>query len=239
VPSPAAPLARLLFRLRSFTPLPLLVVVVVASWRSHAAPGPGGAEVDRALDVVGLGLAALGTVVRALVVGFEPDSNSQTRRMGARALHTLGPYAVMRHPLYLGNALIVLGLACIVNEPVAWALGGLAFLGSTAIIVHAEEALLAERFGEAWASWARAVPLVSLDPRRWRAVRGLAFDWRTALRRELNPLVAWGLTAQLLLAWEWWAREELTDERGLALRVGAAALLALLALNKAWKLARP
>ena len=237
--SPAAPLARLLFRLRGVTPVPLLVVVVAASWRAHARPGPGGAEVDAALDAAGLGLAALGSVVRALVAGFEPRVNSQSRRLHARALLTTGPYAAMRHPLYLGNALIILGLACVVNDPWAWALGLLGFAFSTTLIVRAEEALLEQRFGDAWRAWAGAVPAVSLDPRRWRALRGLPFDWRTAVRREANPLVAWGLTAALLLAWEWWAREALTPPRELALRAAAGALLALLVLNKAWKLARP
>jgi protein-S-isoprenylcysteine O-methyltransferase Ste14 len=239
VSSAATHLARALFRLRSFTPLPLAVAVVALSWRGHILPGPGGAVVDGALDVAGLALASLGTAVRVVAVGCEPRLNTQTRRLRADHLFTTGPYAVMRHPLYLGNALIVLGLLCIVNEPWAWGLVAGGFLGSTLLILRAEEALLSERFGAAWTSWAAQVPLVSLDPRRWRALAGVAFDWRTAVRREVNPLVAWGLLAQALLGWEWWARETLTPERAAALQGAVGLLLALLVGNKLWKLARP
>jgi protein-S-isoprenylcysteine O-methyltransferase Ste14 len=239
VPSPASLLARALFRLRSFTPVPLLVALVVLCWRGHVLPGPGGAVVDAALDVAGVALAALGSTVRVLAVGFEPRLDSQTRRLKAPALLTTGPYAVMRHPLYLGNALIVLGLLCVVHEPWAWALGGLGFLASSWLIMRAEEALLRERFGAAWEAWAARVPLVSVSPWRWRAVAGLPFDWRTAVRREVNPLVAWGLVAEAFLGWEWWAREALTPARGLALELGALGLLAVLVANKAWKVLWP
>jgi protein-S-isoprenylcysteine O-methyltransferase Ste14 len=239
VPSLAPRLAGVLFRLRSFTPLPLIVAVVLTTWRDHIQPGPGGAAVDAALDVVGLALAGLGSLVRVLTVGFEPGTNSQTRVLGAPSLSTSGPYAAMRHPLYLGNALIVTGLLCIVDEPLAWALVGLAFAGSTLLIARAEEALLARRFGAAWTRWAEAVPPVSLNPARWRALQGLPFDWRTAVRRETNPVVAWGLLAQASLAWEWWARATLTDTRARGLELGMGGLLALLLLNKLWKLAQP
>jgi protein-S-isoprenylcysteine O-methyltransferase Ste14 len=239
VPSAVPFLARTLFRLRSYTPLPLLVAVVAVCWRGHLAPGPGGEGVDAALNVVGVALAALGTVVRAATVGFEPRTNTQTRRLGAPTLFTEGPYQVMRHPLYLGNALIVLGLLCLVHQLEAWALAAPAFLLSTATIIRGEERLLQARFGQAWTGWAARVPGLSLDPRRWRAVRERPFDWRTAVRRETNPLVAWGLLAQAALGWEWWAREALTEQRTLALRLGMAVLLALLLLNKLWKTLRP
>jgi protein-S-isoprenylcysteine O-methyltransferase Ste14 len=239
VPSLPSRLAQALFRFRSFTPVPLVAVLVVLCWRDHVVPGPGGAAVDGALDAAGLALAALGSVVRVLAVGFEARLDSQTRRLKATALFTAGPYAVMRHPLYLGNALIVVGLLCIIHEPWAWALGGLGFLASSALIVNAEEALLRERFGATWAAWAARVPLLSLNPGRWRAVAGLPFDWRTAARREVNPLVAWGLVAQALLWWEWWARETLTPGRGLALELGALGLVGLLVANKTWKVLRP
>jgi hypothetical protein len=55
------------------------------------------------------------------------------------------------------------------------------------------------------------------------------------VRREVNPLVAWGVGAQLLLGWEWWARARLTGARAHALEAGIAALLVLLVVNKVWK----
>jgi len=71
------------------------------------------------------------------------------------------------------------------------------------------------------------------------SLAGRRFDWKVALRREVNPLVAWGVCALLLWGWEWWARVALSDARALGLRVGLGALLGLLVANKVWKKVQP
>lgn len=233
-------LGRLLFRARSFSPLPVAGVVAWLSWGSHVRPGPGGAEVDATLNVVGLGLCLAGSAVRLLTVASVPTGTSlQSRRMQAAAgLNTSGPYAVVRHPLYLGNALIVLGLLAIAHAPWAWAIGGPWFAVTTAAIVSAEERLLASTWGEAFERWRAEVP--AFLP-RLSALGGLRgpFAWRRAVQREVNPLVAWGCGATLLLTWEWFARTELTTALGQRCVAALGLLLALLALNKGWKLRRP
>lgn len=238
-------LARVLFRFRSVTPLPLLVAAVVLSWRSHIVAGPGGPLVDAGLDVFGLALALGGSLVRFLTAGFEPSARSQTKRLAPTALHTQGLYQLVRHPLYLGNALITLGLVLVVHEPAAYVLVPPAFALEYALIIRAEERLLHLTFKDAWERWAGDVPC--LVPRlsrlaqvsRGTGLAGRRFDWKAALRREVNPLVAWGVCALLLLGWEWWARTELTDARALSLRVGLGALLGLLVANKVWKKVQP
>lgn len=225
----------LFFRLRSFAPLPVIWLVVRLSWDSHVHPGMGGPEVDEALNALGLALCVLGAAVRFITIGLVPaGTSSQSRTLGAPSLNTTGPYAVVRHPLYLGNLFITLGLLCIAHEPWAWALGLGYWALSHALIIRAEEHLLRERFGAQFEGWAREVPALWPRLSRLRGVRG-PFAWKRAVQREVNPLVGWGLGATLLLLWERFARSQLSGaEGGRYLRV-AGALLVLLIANKVWK----
>lgn len=223
------------FRIRSFAPLPVIFVVMANAWRSHVHPGPGGAQVDHLLNFVGLALCGLGAFIRFVTVGFIPAGTSSTSRaLSSHALNTGGPYAIVRHPLYLGNLFITVGLLCIAHEPWAWTLGFGYFLVSHALIIRAEERLLRRTFGAAWDEWAARVPGWVPKLSALKALQG-PFAWKRAVQREVNPLVGWGMGATLLLMWESFARTELTSalgRRGLLLLAG---FLVLLIANKMWK----
>ena len=223
------------FRIRSFAPLPIIFVVLWQSWRSHVHPGPGGAEVDHWLNYVGLALCGVGALTRFVTVGFIPAGTSSTsRQLSSHALNTQGPYAVVRHPLYLGNLFITVGLLCIANEPWAWTLGFGYFLVSHGLIIRAEEALLRRTFGAPYDEWAARVP------GWWPKLSALGslegpFAWKRAIQREVNPLVGWGMGATLLLMWESFARTELTSALGSRGLLVLAGFLVLLIVNKLWK----
>ena len=224
------------FRLRSFAPLPVIFLGMSLSWRSHVRPGPGGPDVDVALNLVGLTLCVLGAAIRFITVGSVPaGTSSQSRQMHSHALNTEGPYAVVRHPLYLGNGFITVGLLAIAHEPWAWALGLTYFLVSHGLIIRAEEALLRRTFTTQYDAWASGVP--RWLPKSLPSLQG-RFAWVRAIQREVNPLVGWGMGATLLLMWEAFARSQLTAERGRAGLVTLLLLLLLLILNKVWKIWR-
>lgn len=227
--------ARALYRFRGLTPVPVLVLTVALCWREHILPGPGGPALDATLDVVGLATALCGWAARVATAGFEPRARSQSRRLAPAALHTGGMYQLCRHPLYLGNALMVAGLLLVLHRAPAYLLVAPAFGLQYALFIRAEERQLHEAFGAAWERWVDEVPL--FWPRLSRAPRlvGRPFDGLAAARREANPLVAMGLVATLLLLWEWWARELLTPERAWVVRVAAGGLMGLLFANKLWK----
>jgi protein-S-isoprenylcysteine O-methyltransferase Ste14 len=232
---PVSP-GRWLFRFRSLTPVPIILGAWLLCWRDAVYPGPGGAALDDALNVAGVGLVAVGWLWRFVTVGFTPHG-SQTRILSARALCTTGPYALVRHPLYLGNALIVTGLLLIVHRPAAYLLVGGFFVVAWGLIIAAEERHLRDQFGDAWHAWAAKVPMVV--PRPTPGAFLGPFHLRLAVRREVNPLTSAGLGVLLLLGWEWWARGQLTAERARPLEVGVGVLLGLLVANKAWKKASP
>jgi len=226
-------LGRFFFRFRGVLPVPVVLAAVVLSWRGHIHPGPGGAAVDEALNVVGLALCVVGAALRFVTIALVPPGTSANNRVpAAKALNTTGPYAVLRHPLYLGNAHLVAGLLLIAHAPWAYALGVAYFFVAVALIVRTEDALLARLFGDDWRAWAVRVP--AFVPKLSALPRAFAgpFAWKRAALREVNTLVAWGVGAVLLVGWEWFARGELFGPKARALRVALFVLLALWPVGK-------
>lgn len=106
-----------------------------------------------------------------------------------KVLATSGPYAFVRHPLYLGNILALLGFA--LASALWWAapllLAFLWFYYPTAI--EYEDRKLHRLFGEAWLAWSARVP--ALFPRGRRATGGERAGWSLmqSLRRNGEPVV--------------------------------------------------
>jgi protein-S-isoprenylcysteine O-methyltransferase Ste14 len=74
-------------------------------------------------------------------------------------LITGGPYAVVKHPLYIGMAFLVLPwLGFLLNTWLGAALGVVVYIASR-MFAPAEEVELAKRFGEAWDRYAANVLL--------------------------------------------------------------------------------
>lgn len=176
-----------LFRWRSYLPyllaLPLIVALPQSGW-FEAAFGEG-AEI--AWDIFAALIAFSGLGVRVAAVGVVPAGTSgrNARAQRADSLNTTGLYSVVRNPLYLGNAIIVLGLALAVK---VWWIVPLA-LAATAIfyagVIAAEEAFLHEKFGPAYDLWRARTPAILPDFGLWRRPQ-LPFSLRNVLRREYN-----------------------------------------------------
>ncbi|HMC57988.1 MAG TPA: isoprenylcysteine carboxylmethyltransferase family protein [Candidatus Solibacter sp.] len=69
-----------------------------------------------------------------------------------------GPYAIVRHPIYSSLFAILLSTICVLTRW-DWAILSIAlFVAGTEIRVHAEDGLLASRFGEDFARYKSQVP---------------------------------------------------------------------------------
>ena len=182
-----------LFRWRSYLPLGLLPLVGLSILR---APYPFGTEAaDRAWEACCVGLSLAGMALRIWTVGVAAHGTSgrNTREQKAESLNTTGPYSLIRHPLYLANGIIVMGLALFSHTwllpPAVAALTLLYY----SLIAWREEDFLRARFGRMWEEWAERVP------RLWPAFGHFVpaarpWRWREALRREYH-----GLTLVLVL----------------------------------------
>jgi protein-S-isoprenylcysteine O-methyltransferase Ste14 len=183
---------RALFRWRSFTPVPLLLIAVPLLWRSRGPAHP-------AWLVSGIALCLFGQALRAWVLGQVPDGTSgQSETLIAEQLNTQGPYALTRNPLYLGNLFITLGLCLVAHD--LWLLLAVAALFALQYraIISAEEGFLRERFGAEYDAYAARVP--RFWPRLGNAAAPRAWSWERALKKEHNPAAAWIALALVIVA---------------------------------------
>ena len=121
---------------------------------------------EAALRPAWLALVLAGILLRTWA-GAHLGPHGNAARAQAPALATGGPYRFSRNPLYLSNALVAAGLILYANALAfsAALLFILAIASHHALLVRHEESVLAERFGEAYDAWRRAVP-------RWIGIPG-------------------------------------------------------------------
>jgi protein-S-isoprenylcysteine O-methyltransferase Ste14 len=176
-----------LFRYRSFLPL-LTVPVFVAGLNSFTYLGRSHVW-NEYWQIACLSVSLLGLVVRALTVGFVPAGTSgrNTREQIASNLNSTGMYSLVRHPLYLGNYLILLGILLFFHSWWLVLLVTCLFALYYERIMFAEEAFLHHQFGETFERWAAATPAIFPAVRQWKRPQ-LPFCWRTVLRREYTGL---------------------------------------------------
>jgi len=220
-----------LFRLRSYVPLAFLALMVLALWLERDADPAGPAWAWLCLAV-----SLAGQWIRADVVGHTPDGTSgrNTSVQVAKRLNTVGCYAVVRHPLYLGNALMWLGLALL---PGIWWLALLVMAGFWLFyerVMLREEQFIRGQFGVAFADWAAATPAFLPRLPQWRPWE-LPFSWRNVLRREFSGFFALlGLFVMLQALRESFAGRPVIPGAGqiIALSAGVACYLLLYALRR-------
>lgn len=126
------------------------------------------ASPTRPLFYVGAGLVCLGALVRLWAAGHVWKS---------KELATHGPYAVVRHPQYLGNTLLAVGLCLASGHWWAVAVWALILWLLYLPAIGREDEKLKRHFGEAWEKWAQKPP--ALLPIGWpHSNRGLHLaDW--------------------------------------------------------------
>jgi len=178
-----------LFRWRSYLPV-LLLPLVFLDLRDFRYPLQS-ALLDRVWEFFCLTVSMLGLAVRALTVGCTPKGTSgrNTREQIAETVNTSGVYSVVRHPLYVGNYLMWLGIALF---PRSWELPlivTLVFWVYYERIMIAEEAFLEGKFGTAYREWAERTPAFLPRLRQWRPPN-LPFSLRNVLGREFSGFFA-------------------------------------------------
>jgi protein-S-isoprenylcysteine O-methyltransferase Ste14 len=177
-----------LFRHRGYLPLLLSPLLLAAAASSFPLP-------DRRLELAWAAACVLlalgGIALRAVTIGYAPRATSGRGTGGPRAetLTTTGLYSAVRHPLYLGNYLMWLGVGLFTRAWWAPIIVTLVFWLYYERIMFAEEEFLRRRFGELYHSWAAVTPAFFPRFDRWRPPE-VGFCALTVLRREPSSLLA-------------------------------------------------
>jgi protein-S-isoprenylcysteine O-methyltransferase Ste14 len=174
-----------LFRYRSYFPLILYVLASLAIVFSR----------EEIFDFQSLWWNILcvfvsftGLLIRVVAVGYVPAGTSgrnTSEGQLASTLNTTGIYSVVRHPLYLGNYFMWLGLLLYAGPLWLVILGTAFFWVYYERIMFAEEQFLRKKFGEGYLQWASGVPAFIPALRGWKKAQ-LHFSLRVVLKREYS-----------------------------------------------------
>ena len=176
-----------LLRSRTYAPI-LIVPVVTLAVIGYASPFIS-LEFHEICEIGCLLLSFVGLAIRIVAAGHLPDTSSDcSSRRAATSLNTAGVYSIVRHPRYLGDYTIGLGVVLI---PFVWWLPvvySLAFCLYYKRIIAVEEQALRSKFGISFDQWAAITPALIPRIKQWRPAR-YPFSFRTALKQEYTGLI--------------------------------------------------
>ncbi|MDX1653146.1 MAG: isoprenylcysteine carboxylmethyltransferase family protein [Brumimicrobium sp.] len=136
-------------------------------------------------------LSLLGQVIRAIAIGTSQKHTSgrNTSEQVAEALNTKGIYSTMRHPLYVGNYFMWIGIVVFTANLWFVLLVSLAFWLYYERIMFAEERFLERKFGEDYLNWSLKVPAFIPSFKNYTP-SSIPFSFKVILRREYSGITA-------------------------------------------------
>lgn len=184
-----------LFRWRSYLPIIILVIgipVYLGTRNGGAIFLFGKADFTWFYELICLLVSICGLLIRVYAVGHTPANTSgRNTKEGqvADSVNTTGIYSILRHPLYLGNYLMWLGIAMLTGSLCFVAIFSLLFWIYYERIMFAEEQFLSRKFGVAYDNWASNTPAFIPDLKKFKEP-SLPFSWKKVLKKEKNGVAA-------------------------------------------------
>jgi len=177
-----------LFKKRSYIPLILFVIATITIYfnRSEFADSS-----NLLFSLACIAISIFGLLIRTITIGFAQKNTSGRNVEGqvADALNTKGIYSVIRHPLYLGNFFMWIGVVIYVAN--FWLIIAIILLFWIYYerIMFAEEGYLRKKFGEEFAEWSSRTPAFKPALRKWEKPQTI-FNWKDVVRREYYGVAA-------------------------------------------------
>ena len=149
-------------------------------------------------EFICLAVSLLGLVIRIMTVAYTPKNTSgRNTKVGqvADELNTTGIYSIVRHPLYLGNFFMWLGVAMLTEN--TWFTIAFVFFYAFYYerIMYAEENFLRAKFGQSYLDWAENVPAFIPSIKNYKKAK-YPISIKKILKKEKN-----GLFAVFMLFW--------------------------------------
>lgn len=171
-------IGRFLFRLRSLTPIPFVLLLIYFSRPTSLS------------ILMGIPFLCFGEWLRLWTAGYA-GGTTRARDLGtARNFVTTGPYAHVRNPLYLGNLLLSFGVCLIANVCWMTILLIIGYFAQYLPIIASEEAYLRKFCGSAYETYYVAVPRFVPRIRRYVNPSSHDFSITRAFKSEKRTLTA-------------------------------------------------
>lgn len=178
-----------LFRRRGQIPAVLfLIVIPVLYFTDYTAMTYSAFFI---LTIVAILVCFAGFIIRAIAIGTTPKGTSgrNTREQVAEVLNHTGIYSTLRHPLYLGNYLMWIGIVIFTFNIYFVLIVSLAFWLYYERIMFAEERFLERKFGDDYLEWSKTIP--AFIPSFTNYKKGeIPFSLTSVLRREYSGVLA-------------------------------------------------
>ena len=125
--------------------------------------------------VAGFMLAAIGQAWRIYAAGVIHKN---------RQLASTGAYSLVRHPLYLGNFLILVGFAIASGNWIVMAVVAFFFLFYYPAAIRYEDYKLEGIFGDEWRAWSKNIPGMFPTGLKWQSNQDASWDLRQSMIRN-------------------------------------------------------
>ncbi len=149
-------------------------------------------------EYICFGVGILGFLIRVHVVAYTPPQTSgRNTKEGqvADVLNTTGLYSTIRHPLYLGNFFMWLGVAMLTENLWFMVAFTLFYMLYYERIMYAEEAFLQEKFSGAYEEWSSKTNTILPNLSNYKGAE-VSFQLKKVIKKEKN-----GILALFLLFW--------------------------------------
>jgi protein-S-isoprenylcysteine O-methyltransferase Ste14 len=181
-----------LFKYRGQIPVILFLLAVPVVYFTDYKCFDSNSVLDLSLLITCVIISLSGQVIRSIAIGTaNKHTSGRNTKEGqvAEALNTKGIYSTVRHPLYLGNYLMWIGIVAYTYNIYFVIIVSLLFWLYYERIMFAEERFLERKFGNDYVNWSLEVP--AFIPSFKNKVKSeIPFSLKTTFRREYSGITA-------------------------------------------------
>lgn len=181
-----------LFKHRSYLPLIILIVgLLVYIFTIKESTTTLEKFTSNYFEIIFLFVSLFGLLIRAYSVGFAAKNTSGRNTLVgqvADSINSTGIYSIVRHPLYIGNFFMWLGIALFTMN--FWFVVAFTFLYWLYYerIMYAEEEFLRDKYGIEYITWAERTPAITPDFSKWKSPSGTFSFWKVIKQEKSGVL---------------------------------------------------
>ncbi len=180
-----------IFKYRSYTPIPFLILMVAFQNASIISIG------------IGFAVALLGEFFRLWGVSYAGSETRTTNGVGGTFLVVSGAFAYLRNPLYLGNMLMYVGIGIMSMAlfPYLQIIALLFFFWQYTVIIKEEEDFLRTKYGKSYEDYCAAVPKLIPAFKKYKnpGLQQPEYQLKKGLRSERRTLQAFSLIVLIII----------------------------------------